>query len=219
MKHNSNIERGMMVVAYLPDCVKKNQDSQKDENSKIHKSKMRGSNFSKEFSTKKIGRFSKKQKAIAQINEKESCSSKQIVPKSELDRQIHFYNSPIEDVKKTEKEMQLINFEFIEKDIKESKSKYAKPKAGSLYTELFYNNANEWYKPNLNPVEISDCGFTASWVYDCIPWKNFEKCVENITEGAWVPYPVMYGYKYEQCKDIQNSERRQFSEDYNGDYK
>jgi len=218
MKYDSNMERGIVIGAFLPNCVKKNQDFQKNDNSKRYKSKMKEFNFSKEFNTKKVGKFEKKSKSSSQINEKE-YRNEQIVPKLELDRQEYFYNISVKNIKNLEKQIKIINFAFVEKDIEETKSKYIKPKVGSFDAKTFHNNDNEWYKPNLNPVEISDCGFTASWVYECVPWKNFEKCVENITDGAWVPYPVMYGYKYEQCKNIQESDKRQFNEDYNEDYK
>jgi hypothetical protein len=70
------------------------------------------------------------------------------------------------------------------------------------------------------PLDVANvCGFHSSWVYKCTPWRYHIICVENITEGAWVPYPVMQRFDYTECKIITQSSGRQFSKDHSTDYK
>lgn len=70
------------------------------------------------------------------------------------------------------------------------------------------------------PLDVANvCGFKSSWVYKCTPWRYHIICVENITEGAWVPYPVMQRIDYAECKLITQSSGRQFSKDHGTDYK
>lgn len=72
-------------------------------------------------------------------------------------------------------------------------------------------------KPPLDVANV--CGFNSSWVYKCTPWRYYVICVDNITEGAWVPYPVMQRKLYEECEFITLSSGRQFSKDHSTDYK
>lgn len=72
-------------------------------------------------------------------------------------------------------------------------------------------------KPPLDVANV--CGFKSSWVYKCTPWRYHIICVDNITEGAWVPYPVMQRKDYEECELITLSSGRQFSKDHGVEYK
>jgi hypothetical protein len=66
---------------------------------------------------------------------------------------------------------------------------------------------------------LADCGFMASWSFKCAPYKPLPICVENRSDGAWVPFIIQYNEEYMLCSDIKNGNGRQFSQDYGNAYR
>lgn len=66
---------------------------------------------------------------------------------------------------------------------------------------------------------LADCGFDASWTFKCANWKYLPICVDDISDGAWVPFIIMYRKDYYDCSFVKaTSGGREFSQDYGSDY-
>lgn len=66
---------------------------------------------------------------------------------------------------------------------------------------------------------LADCGMDAHWVYKCAPWKELPICVENESDGAWVPFIVLYRVDYFECKYVkEHGHGREFSQDHGAAY-
>ena len=66
---------------------------------------------------------------------------------------------------------------------------------------------------------LADCGLDAHWVFKCAPWKELPICVENESDGAWVPFIVLYRVDYFECKYVkENGRGREFSQDHGTAY-
>jgi hypothetical protein len=74
-------------------------------------------------------------------------------------------------------------------------------------------------KNNIGQQYLSDCGISTHWAYRCAPWKEFSICVENESDGAWVPFIILYREDYYECLYIKEGIGRQFSKDHGLDYK
>jgi len=66
---------------------------------------------------------------------------------------------------------------------------------------------------------LADCGLMASWLFKCAPYKPLPICVENRSDGAWVPFIIQYNEEYMLCSNIKNGNGRQFSQDYGNAYR
>lgn len=52
---------------------------------------------------------------------------------------------------------------------------------------------------------FADCCFKAEWFYSCTSQSNQSVCVGDISDGAWVSYPVSYELATIACRNIQES--------------
>jgi|LakMenE18May11ns_1017448.scaffolds.fasta_scaffold9942247_3 hypothetical protein len=62
------------------------------------------------------------------------------------------------------------------------------------------------------PAGLSECCINPSIVFKCPPHKSSEVCVDNQSDGAYVPRTVSYEEAYRQCKYIKQTS-------YQGQYK
>jgi hypothetical protein len=65
---------------------------------------------------------------------------------------------------------------------------------------------------------MSDCGMYVRWVYKCPP-RNGPPCIENLSDGAWVPFITLYQTEYFLCKEIKEGDGREFSNAHGQAYK
>lgn len=66
---------------------------------------------------------------------------------------------------------------------------------------------------------LADCGLSTHWVFKCAPWKELPICVENESDGAWVPFIVLYQVDYYECSFVkEHSQGREFSQDHGPAY-
>jgi len=60
---------------------------------------------------------------------------------------------------------------------------------------------------------LADCGMDTSWVFKCPPEKELPICVDNESDGAWVPFIVLYRVDYFECKYVkEHGLGREFSQ-------
>jgi hypothetical protein len=52
---------------------------------------------------------------------------------------------------------------------------------------------------------FADCCFKAEWFYSCATQSNQSVCIGNISDGAWVGYPVSYELATIACRTIQEN--------------
>ena len=82
---------------------------------------------------------------------------------------------------------------------------------------IFFTSSNK-----NNPFSngnLADCGFKASWLFKCAPYKPLPICLENRSDGAWVPFIIQYNEKYMLCSNVKNGSGREFSQDYGNAYR
>jgi len=83
--------------------------------------------------------------------------------------------------------------------------------------EILRDSRPEW---KIGQEYLADCGMDARWVFKCAPWKELPICVDNESDGAWVPFIVLYRVDYFECKYVkEQGQGREFSQDHGEAYK
>lgn len=87
-------------------------------------------------------------------------------------------------------------------------------------TEILRTNKIEYEAGSKIGQEfLTDCGFDAHWVFKCAPWKNLPICVDNESDGAWVPFIILYRVDYYECMYVKETGHgREFSQDHGEAY-
>lgn len=86
-----------------------------------------------------------------------------------------------------------------------------------MQRQKFLTGSKPEYK--IGQEYLADCGLDAHWVYKCAPWKNPPICLENESDGAWVPFIILYRVDYFECKFVKEQDRgREFSRDHGEAY-
>jgi len=55
------------------------------------------------------------------------------------------------------------------------------------------------------PPDLRDCCIKPEALFLCPPYKQIEYCIENKSDGAYLPYAVSSRNAYEECKMIKES--------------
>lgn len=167
-----------------------------------------------------------------------SFSNNACVPNSTLKQQEFQKNKLAEDFKKIKKpikpksENKTVNtvaLQVVQNPIKKSEvlqnNNNIQEKNNSDTCRKFVNpyKSTEFKKnvfsPPISNGYIEDCGFSASWVFKCAPYKPLPICVKNRSDGAWVPFIVQYNEEYMSCSNVKNGNGREFSQDYGTAYR
>jgi hypothetical protein len=70
-----------------------------------------------------------------------------------------------------------------------------------------------------NKIDVSDCGFTPNWQYQCSPQTLVRVCIKNDDYGAWIPLPVSKNELYYECEAIKSlSNRKEFNSAFSQDF-
>lgn len=68
-------------------------------------------------------------------------------------------------------------------------------------------------------IDLNDCGFIPKWRYQCSPDITVRLCVENDSNGGWIPYSIFKNELYKECEAIRNNpKRKEFNASYNSDF-
>lgn len=82
--------------------------------------------------------------------------------------------------------------------------------------EILRGSKPEW---EIGQEYLADCGLDAHWVFKCAPWKVLPICVDDESDGAWVPFIVLYRVDYFECKYVkEQGSGREFSQDHGEAY-
>lgn len=145
------------------------------------------------------------------------------VPNKVFDRQEHqreklriaFRNRPV--FLETKIEPAIVNKPVIKKQMMNSNLPTSPNRIARR--KVFDSLKNSNREDRIGQQYLSDCGISTHWVYKCAPWKELPICVENESDGAWVPFMTLYREDYFECLYVkEQGQGRQFSQDHGLDY-
>lgn len=208
LPHQNNVARGVVNGGYVPTSIFQYQEHQRQK-------------LKTEFRNRSV--FSETKIQPTTVNKSVTKNSRQVLPSFVTQQQDNKVNMKAQATFVSEKNSDYSN--KVQQHCYVIPKTYVVPKttdtsphrdARRRSFELLVGSKREY---EIGQQYLADCGISTQWVYKCASHHNLPICVENESDGAWVPFITLYRTNYYDCLYVkEHGQGREFNQDHGTAY-